>query len=103
MRFMKETMKRVMPYVKDEAGAKRVIRMVLQSIASSLINDQEVQIRRFGTFKVVRSSARIARNPKTNVQITLPPKDRIRFKPSDILKKVVQEGRRTSSDKTSAE
>ena len=91
MGFMKDTVKRVMPYVgSDERKARTVIRMVLQSIASGLINGKEVQIRRFGSFKVVKGNARTARNPSTNEQIVVPATKRIRFKPSENLNRVVR-------------
>ena len=93
MGFMKDTTKQVMPYVgSDERKARRVIKAVLGAIASGLINDKEVQVRRFGSFKVVKGNARTARNPSTNEQIVVPPTDRIRFKPSENLKRTVRNG-----------
>jgi len=45
--------------------SNRLVDAIFNEICESLIKGEEVKFSRFGTFKILDKSARIARNPKT--------------------------------------
>lgn len=49
---------------------------------SESINKEEVSIKDFGTFRVVKQKARIARNPSTGEPVEVPEKNVLKFKAS---------------------
>ncbi len=65
--------------------ARKIVQMVLDGIIEGAIETGRVEIRRFGTFKIQHRSARVARNPRTNEELRLPPRYVLTFEPSDIV------------------
>ncbi|MCD4847550.1 MAG: integration host factor subunit beta [Candidatus Aegiribacteria sp.] len=63
----------------------------LEEIREALYNNKHVEIRRFGTFKVVERKRRIARNPHTGAAVTVPQRRVPVFKPSRLVKNKVAE------------
>ena len=57
----------------------------LQFICDSLKEKQDVKIVNFGIFKIRRKKARVGRNPKTKVEVTISPRNVITFKASEYL------------------
>ncbi len=49
-----------------------VVNGFLDTVIESLKNGEKIELRGFGTFKVVKRAQRIARNPKTNQEVTVP-------------------------------
>lgn len=49
-----------------------VINGFVETVIESLRNGETIELRGFGTFKVVRRAQRVARNPKTNQEVTVP-------------------------------
>lgn len=49
-----------------------VVNGFLDTVIESLKNGERIELRGFGTFKVVRRAPRIARNPKTNQEVAVP-------------------------------
>ena len=58
-------------------------------ISNTLYKKDRVEIRSFGTFSVRERSARLARNPKTGSSISVSSKSHSYFRPSKLLKQVV--------------
>ena len=58
-------------------------------LTSELIKFDKIKITSFGTFKVIKKSERIGRNPKTKVEAKILPRKVVRFKPSEIAKKKI--------------
>lgn len=52
-------------------------------------NKKKVSINGFGTFESVHSEARKGRNPSNGEEITIPAKERIRFRASKTFKDIV--------------
>ena len=52
---------------------------------SQLKTHKDVKIVNFGIFKVKNKKARIGRNPKTKVEVTINERNVIKFKPSNFL------------------
>ncbi len=71
--------------------ARNIVRFVLDNIIDAAIENGRMEIRRFGTFKITHRAARVARNPRTNQQMRIPPRYVLTFEPSEIvLEKVAQ-------------
>ena len=74
----------------DTSQARKVVQTVLNGIVDASLEYGRIEIRRFGTFKVLHRAARVARNPRTNEELRLPPRYVIAFEPSDQLSAKVQ-------------
>jgi integration host factor subunit beta len=62
--------------------------IIIASLVNAIKNDNKVELRQFGSFFAKELKAKIGRNPKTGLPITLPSgRKTIRFKPSKILLK----------------
>ncbi len=66
----------------------------LEATMEILEKNKIVKFRGFGTFKVVKKSSRIGRNPKTMKEFVISERNVISFKPSRQLKKLINESRR---------
>ena len=67
----------------------RIIDIIFDEIAESLINNEEVKIAGFGTFKILSKSARIGRNPKTGTPAVISARRVAAFRPSTDFRKIV--------------
>jgi nucleoid DNA-binding protein len=56
-----------------------ILNVILKSIENELLNGQSVQITGFGTFALIKRSARQGRNPKTGEIIQIEPSNAIKF------------------------
>ena len=63
--------------------------LLIDLISNTLYKKDRVEIRGFGTFSVRERSARLARNPKTGSSISVSSKFHSYFRPSKLLKQVV--------------
>ena len=69
-----------------------LIDVICKSIEDSLKNGKVVEIRRFGTFFIKKIKEKYsARNPKTKELIYVPEKNKVRFRASKFLKKLINE------------
>lgn len=69
--------------------ADEIVRVVLDGIIDALRNDEKVELRGFGSFRVRQRGARIGRNPKTGAKVEVPPKRIPYFKPGKHLREVL--------------
>lgn len=69
--------------------AEEIVIMIIDITKETLISGDKVQISGFGTFEVKDRQARIGRNPKTNEEVKIPKYKKPTFKPSAILKNLV--------------
>ena len=49
-----------------------VVKGFLETVIESLKKGETIELRGFGTFKVVKRARRVARNPKTNQEVIVP-------------------------------
>ena len=56
-------------------------------IVSELKRLNKVKISSLGTFEIVNKNERIGRNPKTKIETKISARKIVRFKPSEIIKK----------------
>ena len=69
-----------------------LIDVICKSIEDSLKNGKVVEIRRFGTFFIKKIKEKYsARNPKTKELIYVPEKNKVWFRASKFLKKLINE------------
>ena len=69
--------------------AKEILDAILSSITRSLLNNQRVELRGFGTFQVRERAARKGRNPKSGAQVLVAPRRVAGFKPAQDLLKII--------------
>lgn len=73
---------------KKDAGD--AVNCVFDEMIASLCNGDAVKISGFGNFIVKDKAERVARNPMTREQITVPASRKIAFKVSDVLKDTIE-------------
>ncbi len=69
--------------------AERVINATIETIESSLVKGDKVQLSGFGIFEVKAREARVGRNPRTKETIQIPATRLPVFKASKALKDII--------------
>ena len=70
----------------------KLIDIIIKEIKNSLIRDEGVELRGFGTFRTSVQKASIRRNPKTGTKVNVPKKRTIKWKMSkDLFNKLNDE------------
>ena len=67
------------------------VHCIIEKMTSELANGGRVEIRGFGAFSLKHRKAKIGRNPKTGVAVSIPQKHSVYFKPGADLKKRVDD------------
>lgn len=76
----------------SRSEVETVIDMFSSNIVKALKEGKKVELRGFGTFFVKKIKENYsARNPKTRKLIYVPEKNKVRFRPSKKLKKLINE------------
>ncbi|PIZ30910.1 MAG: integration host factor subunit alpha [Alphaproteobacteria bacterium CG_4_10_14_0_8_um_filter_53_9] len=70
-----------------------MVDVVLEEVMKVLERGESVKISGFGNFSVRSKRARVGRNPKTGVEVTITPRKVLVFKSSPILKERVNDGK----------
>lgn len=69
--------------------AETGVNLFFQSIKEALQNGEEIELRGFGSFRFRQRGARSGRNPRTGDPVQVPPKKVLYFKPSKLLKNLI--------------
>ncbi len=69
--------------------ASDLVELVFSTLKNSLNEGEKVKISGFGNFTVKEKKARTGRNPQTGDQITISARRVLTFKPSQILKDII--------------
>ena len=74
-------------YINSEFGlsaydCNNIVSEIINQIIIGLIDDNVVKVHNFGTFKLRQKKSRLGRNPKSKVDIIIPPRKVISFIPS---------------------
>jgi len=64
---------------------EKVLEIIFQEIVEALREGKNIEIRGFGTYKVVKRKARIGRNPKNSELVQIPEKKAIKWKTSKVF------------------
>jgi len=59
---------------------EKILGIIFSQISEALSRGENVEIRGFGTYKIIKRKARIGRNPKNSQLIQIPEKKAIRWK-----------------------
>ena len=83
--------------VYQEVGLSRnksadLVESVLGEMSDALVRDEMVKISSFGSFFVRQKGQRIGRNPKTGEEVPILPRRVLVFRPSHVLKKLIDGG-----------
>ena len=73
--------------------SSKIIDNFIEILISEIIKISKVKISSFGTFQVVNKKERIGRNPKTKVTAKISSRKIVKFKPSQIFKKRINNER----------
>lgn len=65
---------------------------VLEEIVNDLSGGNDVKLSSFGTFALKDKRPRVGRNPKTGVEAEISSRRVISFKPSQVMRKAVNQG-----------
>lgn len=69
--------------------AEEGVNLFFQSIKEAILNGEEIEIRGFGSFRFRKRTSRAGRNPRTGALVKVPPKKVLYFKPSKLLKEMI--------------
>ena len=64
---------------------EEILEIIFFEISEALCRGKNVEIRGFGTYKIIKRKARIGRNPKNSESIQIPEKNAIKWKMSKTL------------------
>ena len=64
---------------------EKILEIIFLEVTEALCRDENIEIRGFGTYKIIKRKARIGRNPKNSKTIHIPEKNKIRWKMSKTL------------------
>lgn len=68
-----------------------VVKGFIETVIESMKKGEHIELRGFGSFKVVKRAPRVARNPKTNQEVSVPEQFVPVLKISKDFKSAVQE------------
>ena len=69
--------------------AESGVNLFFQTIKEALERGEEIELRGFGSFRFRQRQARSGRNPRTGEPVNVPPKKVLYFKPSKLLKSII--------------
>ena len=71
--------------------AERIVDTFFVAISEALAKDERVELRGFGSFRFRTRGARSGRNPRTGKPVQVPPKKVLYFKPSKLIKNMINQ------------
>jgi integration host factor subunit beta len=77
-------------YGVDQAVTRKIVQGVLDAVVGSLADEGRIELRNFGVFEIRRRASRVARNPRTNEPIRLPPRTVVVFQPGKKLQDLTE-------------
>ncbi len=76
----------------SKKDAAEIVELVFDTIKATLEKGEKIKISGFGNFVVREKKARIGRNPQTGEEIEISARRVLTFKPSQVLKNILNEG-----------
>ena len=64
---------------------EKILEIIFHEIAEALCGGKNIEIRGFGTYKIIKRKARIGRNPKNSELVQIPEKKTIKWKISNTF------------------
>ncbi len=69
--------------------AEEGVNLFFETIKGAIQRGEEIELRGFGSFRYRERAARIGRNPRTGEPVQVPAKKVLYFKPSKLLKNLI--------------
>jgi len=69
--------------------AEEGVNLFFDAIRDAILRGEEIEIRGFGSFRFRKRMSRSGRNPRTGEPVKVPPKKVLYFKPSKLLKEMI--------------
>ncbi len=66
-----------------------LVKSMLDLVSDTLVQGQTVKLSSFGTFMVRSKNGRVGRNPKTGEEVPITPRRVLVFRPSQVMKNVI--------------
>jgi integration host factor subunit alpha len=73
----------------SRAESADLVKAILDAMTDTLITGETVKLSSFGTFMVRSKTGRIGRNPKTGQEVPITPRRVLVFRPSQVMKNVI--------------
>lgn len=73
----------------SRAESADLVKAILDSMIDTLITGETVKLSSFGTFMVRSKTGRVGRNPKTGEEVPITPRRVLVFRPSQVMKNVI--------------
>ena len=73
--------------------SQQLVELILGEISTTLARGEQVKLSSFGSFGVRAKGQRVGRNPKTGEEVPITPRRVLVFRPSNIMKDRVNNGR----------
>ena len=64
---------------------EKILEIIFLEISEALCRGENIEIRGFGTYKIIKRKARVGRNPKNSELVQIPEKKAIKWKMSKIF------------------
>jgi len=89
------TKKEIVKQISEDTGltqlqAKKIVQMTFDAIIETLVRESRIELRNFGVFEVKLRKARKARNPRTNEDVHVGPKNVVTFQPGKKMEESVR-------------
>ena len=65
------------------------VNLFFDTIKDAILKGEEIEVRGFGSFRFRNRPSRSGRNPRTGAPVKVPPKKVLYFKPSKLLKELI--------------
>lgn len=83
----------IINHVTEQTGVPRAVAaeavdVIIGGLRQALADGRRIELRGFGVFQVKERKKGIGRNPKTGVEVRIPPGNTIRFKPGKDLRNI---------------
>jgi integration host factor subunit alpha len=69
--------------------SSQMVEDMLEEVCDALAKGETVKLSSFGTFAVRQKSQRMGRNPKTGTEVPIAPRRVLVFRPSHVLKSMI--------------
>ena len=69
--------------------AESGVNLFFKTIKDAILKGEEIEVRGFGSFRFRQRTSRSGRNPRTGDPVRVPPKKVLYFKPSKLLKELI--------------
>ncbi|MCI4445130.1 MAG: integration host factor subunit beta [Candidatus Aminicenantes bacterium] len=69
------------------------VNLFFEAIKEAIFKGEEIEIRGFGSFRFRQRAPRSGRNPRTGQVVSVPPKKVLYFKPSKLLKEMLNQSK----------